>query len=80
MGLAYAALHPINHFRPQLLRADAQVSAPTFYDNRAQIQQLLSMGRTAKEVGQNTSNRQVARINAMGTMEKLFDPINSFNI
>lgn len=79
MGLGSAMTRPIDHIRPQLLRADAQVSDPTFMDNRATIQQIQSMGNAANDVVQNTSNGQVARANSMGNFGKMFDAVNGSN-
>lgn len=79
MNTAHAWLKPIEHTRPQLIRTDAMISAPTFGDNRAAMQNFQSIAATNAGVIQNTSNGQAARAQMMATSGKMFDGMNQSN-
>lgn len=73
------SMRGIDHIRSQLFRTDAMTSAPTFTDNRAQIQNYQSMAAANGSNIMNSSSGQVARANNLSNMGRLFDPINQSN-
>ena len=79
MNTAHSWLKPIEHIRPQLIRTDAIISAPTFGDNRAAMQNFQSIAATNANMVQNTSNGQFARAQQMGMSGKMFDGMNQSN-